>query len=148
MSFLPHSVSQGSYKGLPGFKEKQRRSQLDRRKPASQFKKSKWDRIDIGWPPLEKHHGLQTPMSRAAPMSGAASMSGAAPIVYVILYVRNRGPLFHQRTERLLKADGFHSTDETEKPRLCEPLQPYHSPTLYPISLSHQQPLKGALFTA
>lgn len=59
-----------------------------------------------------------------------------------------QGSLFHQRTERLLKADGFHSTDETEKPRLCEPLQPYHSPTLYPISLSHQQPLKGALFTA
>ena len=127
MSFLPHSVSQGSYIGLPGFKEKQRRSQLDRRKPASQFKKSKWDRIDIGRPPLEKHTGCNTCVW--------SSTHGVRHPVCM-----KQGSLVHQRTERLLRANGFYSTDETENPRLCEPL--HHSPTLGPIGLSHHQPLR------
>ena len=29
-----------------------------------------------------------------------------------------------------------------EKPLMCKPLQPYRSPTLYPIGLSHHQPLR------
>ena len=90
MSFLPHSVSQGSYIGLPGFKEKQQRSQLDRRKPASQFKKSKWDRIDIGRPPSEKHTGCNTCVW--------SSTHGVRHPVCT-----KPGSLVHQRTERLLR---------------------------------------------
>ena len=99
MSFLPHSVSQGSYKGLPRFKEKQR-SQLDRRKPASQFKKSKWDRRDIGQPPLEKHHRLQHLCLEQHPSCMSSCMY-------------ETGVPVSPTHKRLVKADGFHSTEET-----------------------------------